>query len=92
MIPARHDSPINTLTISPLLLPWPGYLDDLYSYEPTNMTWTRIYAAPGGGSPPLGRACHGFTSAGGKLYVHGGEGQSGNWNIYNKYYLISPFI
>ncbi len=48
--------------------PSAGELDDLHSFDPATMTWTLLAAANG----PSSRARHGFTSAGGKLYVHGG--------------------
>ena len=48
--------------------------NDLYSFDPANMSWSLLSAAPGSNPPPSARAGHGFTSAGGKLYVHGGEG------------------
>jgi hypothetical protein len=38
------------------------------------MTWTCLSKSAVGGSPPTPRKSHGFTSAGGKLYVHGGAG------------------
>ncbi len=56
----------------PFPTPFPGLLNDLHSLDPANMTWTKLSAARG--SPPAARAGHGFTSAGGKLYVHGGYG------------------
>jgi hypothetical protein len=46
-------------------------LDDLHSFDPINMTWTLLSAAEDGARPSARRS-HGFTSAGGKLYVHGG--------------------
>ncbi len=48
-----------------------GYLDDLYAFDPATMTWTLLSAAGGDGRPSA-RSGHGFTSAGGLLYVHGG--------------------
>jgi hypothetical protein len=49
----------------------PGEYDDLYSFDPGNMTWTSLSSAIG--TRPSARCSHGFTSAGGKLYVHGGN-------------------
>jgi hypothetical protein len=43
------------------------------------MAWTLLSAAAKG-DPPAGRSGHGFTSAEGKLYVHGGSGAFGNLN------------
>jgi hypothetical protein len=37
------------------------------------LTWTLLSDAATGARPPA-RYSHGFTSAGGKLYVHGGHG------------------
>ncbi len=51
--------------------PSPGYLDDLYSFDLANLTWTRLAATAV--PRPSARNFHGFTSAGGKLYVHGGS-------------------
>jgi hypothetical protein len=46
-------------------------------YHPADGAWTDL-SAPLSGSPPSPRSGHGFTSASeGKLYVHGGEGNSG---------------
>ena len=58
-------------------------LDDLRAYDPAAMAWTDLSAAVSG-SPPPARASHGFTSAGGRLYVHGGtrglgEGGARGW-------------
>jgi hypothetical protein len=47
-------------------------LDDLHSFDPTNMTWTLLSAADDADRPSA-RNSHGFTSAGGLLYVHGGR-------------------
>ncbi len=43
--------------------------DDLHAFDLVNMTWTNLSVA---GTQPSARYSHGFTSAGGKLYVHGG--------------------
>jgi hypothetical protein len=70
-----------TLSIVNLrLFPFAGLLffDDLYCFDPANMTWTLLSAATNGAALPSARYSHGFTSAGGKLYVHGGNGNSGN--------------
>jgi hypothetical protein len=45
-------------------------LNDLHVYDPAVGAWTDLSAA----RPPSPRYHHGFTSAGGKLYVHGGNG------------------
>ncbi len=61
--------------------PSPANLDDLFMFDLANMTWTRLAAA----NAPSARYGHGFTSAGGKLYVHGGYGAGGNalWRLYD---------
>ena len=58
-----------------LHLPVAGFFDDLHSFDPVNMTWTLLSAAEDS-TRPSARAWHGFTSAGGKLYVHGGDNDS----------------
>ncbi len=52
-------------------LPSAGFLDDLHSFDPATMTWTLLSAA-NDTRRPSARSGHGFTSAGGLLYVHGG--------------------
>ncbi len=47
-------------------------LDDLHSFDPATMTWTLLFAADDTGGRPSARTRHGFTSAGGRIYVHGG--------------------
>ena len=49
------------------------------------MNWTDLSAAASG-TPPSARYGHGFTSAGGKLYVHGGlsdNGEGGGMGMLN---------
>ncbi len=53
-----------------------GLLGDLHVFDPATMTWTRLSAADDAGRPSP-RDYHGFTSAGGLLYVHGGWGING---------------
>jgi N-acetylneuraminic acid mutarotase len=60
------------------------YLNDLHSFDPVVLVWTDLFAAFRG-TPPSARAVHGLTSAGGKLYVHGGcmrADTSGSCNYY----------
>jgi hypothetical protein len=45
-------------------------------YDPAAGAWTDLSAALSG-TPPSPRFFHGLTSAGGKLYVHGGFNGSG---------------
>ena len=47
-------------------------VNDLYAYDPTSMSWSNL-SATASGAPPSPRDSHGFASAGGRLYVHGGE-------------------
>jgi hypothetical protein len=53
------------------------FFQDLHVYNPAAMAWTDLSTAASG-TPPPARGFHGFTSAGGKLYVHGGfDGYTG---------------
>ncbi len=54
-----------------------GYLDDLHAFDPAAMIWTNLSAADAAGRPSA-RYDHGFTSARGLLYVHGGYGITGS--------------
>ncbi len=65
-----------------------GYHDKLYSFDLTIMTWTLLLAAEDSDSPPMGRESHGFTSVGGKLYVHGGIGWKMGGNVNESKNLI----
>jgi hypothetical protein len=63
----------------PLILASPPFADlcnvydDFYSYDVANQTWTLLFGVSDSESNrPPARYGHGFTSAGGKLYVHGG--------------------
>jgi hypothetical protein len=55
-----------------------NYFNDLHVYDPVAGAWTDLSAAISG-SPPSTRWGHGFTSAGGKLYVFGGSDDQGDW-------------
>jgi hypothetical protein len=57
-----------------------GYLDDLHVFDTTAMNWTRLSFALDAPRPSA-RYGHGFTSAGGKLYVHGGDITDADGNI-----------
>ena len=48
------------------------YLGDLHAFDLGTGAWADLSAAASV-TPPSPRAFHGFASAGGKLYVHGGE-------------------
>ena len=52
-------------------MPLAGPRDDLYSFDPATMAWTLVLAAADSDRPSA-RDDHGFASAEGKLYVHGG--------------------
>ena len=57
-----------------------GYLDrldDLHAFDPATMTWTLLSPADDPRRPSA-RFGHGFTSAGGLLYVHGGYSDAGS--------------
>jgi hypothetical protein len=54
-----------------------GYFDDLHVFDPAIMAWTHLLPSSGSGTPPSARNTHGFTTAGGRLYVHGGAGETG---------------
>ena len=47
-------------------------LGDLHAYDPLQRSWADFSAVVG--VVPAPRYCHGFASAAGKLYVHGGFG------------------
>ena len=51
--------------------------DDLHMFDPAAMAWTDITRNVSG-SMPSPRAYHGFTAAGGWLYVHGGVNEKGD--------------
>jgi hypothetical protein len=57
--------------VAPNVFSFAGYLQDLHVYDPTIGAWTDL-SAPASSTPPPARFDHGFTSAGGKLYVLGG--------------------
>jgi len=46
-------------------------LSDLHAFDPIAVAWTDLTEGVHG-IPPQARVSHGFASAGGKLYVHGG--------------------
>jgi hypothetical protein len=50
-----------------------GATNDLHVYNPASMTWFELPAQ----FPGAARKSFGFTSAGGKLYVHGGQADIG---------------
>ena len=61
---------------SAVMLDITGDSNDLWMFEPTAMAWTNLTAFFQG-TPPSERDSHGFTSAAGKLYVHGGSDFAG---------------
>ncbi len=50
--------------------------NDFHAYNPATVTWFDL-SGHALGTPPTARFGHGFTSAGGKLYVHGGSKDHG---------------
>jgi hypothetical protein len=75
----------------PLLPKLPGNLGDLNSFDPASMTWALLSAATGSDPPPAVRHSHGFSSTGGKLYVHSGKNWNGNTNTYIHAYAQTYF-
>ena len=53
-----------------------GDLNDLHAYDPVARAWTNL-STPAAGAAPSRRDSHGFTPAGGVLYVHAGQGPDG---------------
>ena len=53
-----------------------GQKNDLHVYDPASTTWLNL-SSHALGTPPSAREGHGFASAEGKLYVHGGYDESG---------------
>ena len=51
--------------------------NDFHAYNPASMTWFDL-SSHALGTPPTARRDHGFTSAGGLLYVHGGWSSYGD--------------
>ena len=51
------------------------FLKDLFVFDTATVTWTDLSPSTSG-TGPSARRCHGFTAAGGKLYVHAGFSSS----------------
>ena len=72
---------------------WDGQneLGDLYSFDLVAKVWTNMTDGVLG-SPPQARDSHGFTSAGGEIYVHGGQGFGPNssWIVFDDLYKFDP--
>ena len=51
-------------------------LNDLFAFDLDNLAWIDL-SIPIAGTPPQSRSEPGFAEAGGKLYVHGGQGETG---------------
>jgi hypothetical protein len=63
---------VSTHVLSSILTPpRAGRTDDLHSFDKATMVWTLLSADDS--ARPAARAEHGFASAGGLLYVHGGN-------------------
>ena len=54
-----------------------GVLNDFYEFDPANMTWTNLSNIVSGVLPGP-RCSFGFASAGGKIFVFGGESLEGH--------------
>jgi hypothetical protein len=52
------------------------FLNDHFSFDPVTTAWTLLSVAEDSARPSA-RGGHGFTSAGGKLFVHAGWDSSG---------------
>ena len=64
-------------------------LGDLHSFDPIAKVWTNL-SAQAGGAVPTARQRHGFTSADGKLYVHGGCSDADCNNLLDDLYVFDP--
>jgi hypothetical protein len=53
-----------------------NFLNDLHVYDPVGGAWTDLSGAVSGSRPTV-RMLHGFTSAGGRLYIFGGKDAQG---------------
>jgi hypothetical protein len=61
-------------------------LSDLHAFDPIAVAWTDL--SDGAISPPTARRSHGFTSAGKRLFVHNGLGDSGTlWDRFDAAYV-----
>ncbi len=69
-----------------------GLFDDLHSFDPATMVWTPLFANKSTAKDsgwPAARAWHGFASAGGMLYVHGGYSKLGMCMCQQMRFLLS---
>jgi hypothetical protein len=69
-------------SLPPSSPPPTGILADLFVFDPSMLTWTELTGAVHG-TPPSARVGHGFTSAGGRLYVHGGLAGNGECRMHH---------
>ena len=60
----------------PNAFPSAGLLNDMHRFNPIEMGWTNL-STPSAGQTPPPRFGHGFSYAGGRLYVHAGAGATG---------------
>ncbi len=60
-----------------------GFYSDFHAFDLESMTWFNLtkYVI---GTAPTARLAHGFTSSGGKLYVHGGNNDLSQLSIHPK--------
>ena len=67
---------VSTHVLSSILTPpRAGRTEDLHSFDQATMAWTLLSANDS--ARPAARYGHGFASAGGLLFVHGGIGRVG---------------
>ena len=73
---ASSHSPSHSRTAAPPARPRAAVIGDLHVYDPGAAAWADL-SSPASGGPPFARAYHGFASAEGRLYVHGGRDMFG---------------
>jgi hypothetical protein len=75
-IPFEHEKKAATLKKTRLSAGYRGYTSSFFVFDLSKMIWNDITGSVFGTSPSA-RSRHGFVSAGGRLYVHGGVGWEG---------------
>jgi hypothetical protein len=68
-----------------------NFLNDFFVFDPSAMAWNDLSPSTNGAGPSARRS-HGFTAAGGKLFVHAGLSSSfgnngGNFPVF--YYVCT---
>jgi hypothetical protein len=68
-----------------------GFYSDFHAFDLESMTWFNLtkYVI---GTAPTARWAYGFTSSGGKLYVHGGNNDLSQFSIHPKLRLNSSSL